>query len=140
MAKKYWCNSLTQWKIALLRVLLFHVFPIATYRKVANSRPGNYWIFNHFGGATNWDMLITKIYYIEGLLLNFGGVLLTETCYYLQFYSISLLEAIKSYQWATFLLKRQHHLPLRRTMFWTFVEEIFKGSCFGVQISTKTKH
>jgi hypothetical protein len=34
------------------------------YRKVASSRPVYYSIFDHFGGATNWD------------------VLLTETCYY----------------------------------------------------------
>ena len=53
---------------------------MATYRKLMSSTPVYYSIFEHFWGATNWDVLLTEGYYIEGLLFNFW----TETCYYLQ--------------------------------------------------------
>ena len=33
------------------------------YRKVASSRPVYYSIFNHFWGATNWDVLLTEMCY-----------------------------------------------------------------------------
>ena len=36
------------------------------YRKVASSRPVYYSIFEHLGGATNWDVLLTKGYYKKG--------------------------------------------------------------------------
>ena len=60
------------------------------YRKVASSRPVYYSIFEHFWDATNWDVLLSKGYYLEELLrnqfLNFFGVLLTETCSSLRLY------------------------------------------------------
>ena len=40
------------------------------YRKVASSRPVYSSIFEQFWGATNWDVLLTEGYYIEGLLFN----------------------------------------------------------------------
>ena len=52
--------------------------------------PDYYQIFNHFGSATNWDVLLTKVYYIEELyykiLYHFWGVtnwgtILNKMCY-----------------------------------------------------------
>ena len=36
----------------------------SAYRKVASSRPVYYSIFEHVWGATNWDLPLTKSYYI----------------------------------------------------------------------------
>ena len=44
---------------------------LLSYREVTSSRPVHYSIFEHFWGATDWDVLLSKGYYIEGLLFNF---------------------------------------------------------------------
>ena len=45
---------------------------VSTYHIVVNNKHGYYYIFNHFGGATNWDVPLTKGYFIEGLLSSLG--------------------------------------------------------------------
>ena len=61
------------------------------YRKVASNRPVYYSIFEHFWGASNWYLLLTEGYYIEGQRFlgatNRDG-LQTEMCYCSRLYGI----------------------------------------------------
>ena len=44
-----------------LNLMQLYFLCISAYRKVASSRPVYYSIWNHFSGATHWDVLLTDV-------------------------------------------------------------------------------
>ena len=92
-----------------------------TYRKVGSSRLVYYSIFNHFWGATNWDVLLTETcyyYHVQKSIkwLNFFVLIKSNGCMHGCIKKVN--KDKKCHYLTTYLLAFSKYLPTYSHLLW----------------------